>query len=62
VLCSASLDGTIGVWDARTGKPLASLHGHGDHVLDIAMDPAGRTLASCGEDGRVLVFGLPQLE
>jgi WD40 repeat protein/serine/threonine protein kinase len=49
-LASASTDGVVHAWDARTGKSL-SLEGlHDGLVRHAAFDPDGRFLATCSHD------------
>lgn len=41
-------DGHIKLWDAATGKELATLRGHARGAGSLAFSPDGRLLASCG--------------
>ncbi|MEM7245825.1 MAG: protein kinase [Acidobacteriota bacterium] len=50
-LVSASHDGVIRTWDARTGEALAVLRGHEDYVHDLALTPDGEALVSGSGDG-----------
>jgi WD40 repeat protein len=52
---SASLDGTVRVWDAATGKVEAILPSHGDEVYAARFVGDGEHLASSGLDRRVLI-------
>jgi len=42
--------GSIGVWDAATGKRLARMEGHTGFVTDLAFSPDGRHLASSANE------------
>jgi WD40 repeat protein len=53
LLASASADGTIRIWDVRTGKELVAPLQHSQVVLCVAFSPDARLLASGGSD-RVL--------
>ncbi len=45
-IVSGTDDGTIKVWDLKTGKLLRTLTGHTDTILSLAISPDGQTLAS----------------
>ncbi len=55
-------DGSIGLWDTRTGKRMYTLEGHADSVYSVAFSPDGKHLAS-GSSGRggkpLLLWQLP---
>src|SRR5262249_44157690 len=55
-IASASYDGTVRLWDARTGHGLRVLTGHAGMVLVVAFSPDGRLLASAGFDGTVRLW------
>ncbi|MGE5194014.1 MAG: protein kinase domain-containing protein, partial [Deltaproteobacteria bacterium] len=48
-LASASWDGTVGLWDAATGKRQRALRGHSPSAWAVAFSPDGKTLASGGK-------------
>ena len=50
LVCSASEDATIRVWDFEQGKFERQLKGHTGAVRDIAFDTKGNILASCSND------------
>ncbi len=49
-------DGSIGLWDTRTGKRLSTLEGHTDSVTSVAFSPDGSKLVS-GGSGVIQVAG-----
>jgi WD40 repeat protein/serine/threonine protein kinase len=55
-IAAAYADGTIGIWDAKSGNLLRSLRGHAGSVSSIAFDEGGRRLISGGNDGTVRLW------
>jgi WD40 repeat protein len=55
-LASGSLDGTAGLWEAGTGRQLATLRGHTGGVRAVALSGDGRLLASGGVDGTLKLW------
>src|SRR5262249_26559035 len=56
LLAAGAADGTVRLWDAATGKALATLQGHKDAVHAVAVAGDGVLLAAGGGDGTVKVW------
>jgi WD40 repeat protein len=56
LLAQAGEDGTVRVWDLRTGKQAARLAGHRGQVTALAFSADGTRLASGGTDTTALVW------
>jgi WD40 repeat protein/serine/threonine protein kinase len=57
-IAAACADKTVKVWDAKTGKLLRTLRGHGDVVFGVVFSPDGRHLASASADKTVRLWDL----
>ncbi len=55
-LASASQDGTVCLWEAETGKHVATFSEHGKPVQCLAFSPDSKRIASGGDDNRVFVW------
>ena len=57
-MVTATTDGHVRLWDARTGQCSRTWQVHGDAVLDLWVDPGGRSIVTCGDDGSACVIRL----
>jgi WD40 repeat protein len=57
-LASGSYDGTVKVWDAASGRELATLRGAGGRIECIAFSPDGTILAAGGEDRVAILWNV----
>jgi WD40 repeat protein/tRNA A-37 threonylcarbamoyl transferase component Bud32 len=57
-LATASRDGTVRLWDARTCQEICVFRGHRGEVNAVSCAPDGRTLASAGDDGTIRLWDL----
>ncbi|RIK37613.1 MAG: hypothetical protein DCC55_23760, partial [Chloroflexi bacterium] len=51
-------DGVVHCWDVRRGQLRASLQGHTEGIIDLAISPDGKTLASASHDRTVCLWML----
>lgn len=56
ILASASWDGTIKLWDTKSGRELRTLAGHGWGIYKAVFSPDGKRLASASRDGTVKIW------
>jgi WD40 repeat protein len=55
-IATASLDHSVGVWDARNGRLVTELKGHQGPVRDALFNVDGKFLLSVSDDGRVRLW------
>ncbi|MDQ3701015.1 MAG: hypothetical protein M3442_08870, partial [Chloroflexota bacterium] len=58
LLASASLDGTVRLWDTGTGQPRRTVSAHRREVTSVAFSPDGGVLASASLDGTVRLWSV----
>jgi WD40 repeat protein len=56
LLASAGDDGTVRVWNAKSGQALHVLRGHSSRVWAVAFAPSGTHLASAGDDWSIKIW------
>eukprot|EP00045_Choanoeca_perplexa_P015033 m.181610 g.181610 ORF g.181610 m.181610 type:complete len:423 (+) comp16872_c1_seq4:162-1430(+) len=61
LLYSCSIDGTVSVWDGRTGQLLHQCVGHRNHVLDFVISPDGTQVITASEDTTIMLFSIASL-
>lgn len=61
LLAVASLDKEISLYDATRGQLLAQLEGHKSRVRDLCFNSNSSMLYSCGDDSRVIVWGIKKM-
>ncbi|NEO52125.1 MAG: WD40 repeat domain-containing protein [Okeania sp. SIO3B5] len=59
---SASLDKTLKVWDAKSGKQLLNLIGHNDSIHCVITSPDDKKLISASQDKALKVWNLDSVE
>jgi WD40 repeat protein len=55
---SCGLDGTVKLWDARSGRFVKDLVSGGGELFAVSADAAGRRIAATGYDGRIWIADL----
>ncbi|NCR87645.1 MAG: hypothetical protein GPI90_25065, partial [Microcystis aeruginosa K13-05] len=61
-IVTASWDNTARVWDAETGREIASLNGHQKAVITAAFSPDGKRIVTASSDGTVRVWPVENLD
>jgi WD40 repeat protein/serine/threonine protein kinase len=57
-IATGSEGGAVKLWDAATGRPIASFTGHGAAVRCVAWSPRGDCLASGGDDESIRLWNV----
>jgi len=57
---AGSVDGTIGIWDRKTGEPVRIFRAATGPLLSLSVSRSGNFYAATGTDGPVRIFELPR--
>jgi WD40 repeat protein len=60
IMATASLDKTVKIWDAKTGKELKTLKGHTDQVYCVAVNNDGSMVASGSRDKSIRLWDVKE--
>ncbi|MCP4897451.1 MAG: hypothetical protein GY906_10810, partial [bacterium] len=60
LLASASADGSVRLWDVRSGRSAGEMKGHIGPVTAMTISPDGRFSATGGHDGSIVLWDLRQ--
>lgn len=55
-VATAGTDGTVRLWDARTGRALRTLQGHQGRIFDVTWSSEGAWIVTGGADGTVRLW------
>src|SRR6266508_5203492 len=58
MLATGNFNGTVKLWDVRSGRLLRTLDGHTDVVYKGVFSPDEKSLASCSRDGKIKLWDL----
>ncbi len=59
-ILAGSVDGTIGIWDRKTGQAVRVFQASGGPLLSLSVSRGGRFYAATGVQGPVRLFDLPR--
>jgi WD40 repeat protein/serine/threonine protein kinase len=57
-IASATLDGSVQIWDVESGEPVRTLDHHRSRVYGVAFDHEGTRLVSASEDNTLAIWDL----
>ena len=57
-MVAGGADGSVGAWDAATGRVVRQFTGHRHAVTSLALTPDGKTLATGSADTTVLLWDM----
>ncbi len=61
-LATGNLVGSVKLWNAATGRELASLEGHKDLIFSVSFSRDGKTLSSASKDETAQLWQVPPAE
>lgn len=56
--CSSSSDHSVKLWDISQRTCVGTINEHKDQVWSVGFSSDGSTLASCGDDGRLITYNV----
>ena len=55
-VATASADGTVHIWDAKSGESKAELYGHTGYVWGVRFNPDGTRVVTASDDNTARVW------